>query len=65
MDIIKVQKKALCECEIKLKIDAIEGIINDKNILLNDFKGKNKTLNINAINCINTLFSKSGLLKNI
>ena len=58
-------KKALCECETKLKINAIEDIINDDNILLNDFKGKNNTLNINTIKCINTLFSKNGLLKNI
>ena len=63
----KGTKKALCECETKLKIDAIEDIINDENILLNDFKGKNNTLNINinTIKCINTLFSKNGLLKNI
>ena len=58
-------KKALCECETKLKINAIEDIINDENILLNDFKGENNTLIINIINCINTLFSKNGLLKNI
>ena len=61
----KGTKKALCECETKLKIDSIEDIINDDNILLNDFKGKNNTLNINTIKCINTLFSKNGLLKNI
>jgi hypothetical protein len=61
----KGTKKALCECETKLKINAIEDIINDENILLSDFKGNNNTLNINTLKCINTLFSKSGLLKNI
>ena len=61
----KDTKKALCECETKLKINTIEDIIIDENILLNDFQAKNNTLNLNTIKCINTLFSKNGLLKNI
>ena len=61
----KDTKKAFCECETKLKINTIEDIITDENILLNNFQTKNNTLNINTIKCINTLFSKNGLLKNI
>lgn len=48
----KGTKIALCDCEAKLKIDAIEVIFNVENILLNDFKGKNNTLNINTIKCM-------------
>ena len=57
-------KKALCECEIKINI--ISDILNDKNILSNDFNStENSNLNIGTLKCVSLLFSKIGLLNNI
>ena len=62
----KNTKKALCECETKLEIGLISEIIENGNILSNYFNvTDNSTLNIVAMECVNTLFSKNGLLKNI
>ena len=62
----KDSKKALCECETKPKIGLISEIIQDKNILSNNFNNtNNSTSNIVTMKCIDTLFSKEGLLTNI
>ena len=58
-------KKALCECETKLKIDSISEIIQNLNVLSNNFSEINSKSNINTIKCVYTLFSKDGLLTNI
>ena len=62
----KDTKKALCECQTKQKIESISDIIQDKNILSNKFNNtNNSTSNIVTMKCIDTLFSKEGLLTNI
>ena len=59
-------KKAICECETKPKIGLISDIIKDENILANDFNyTDDSTSNIATMKCIDTLFSKEGLLTNI
>ena len=59
-------KKALCECEIKININLISDIIEDENILSNNFNSTSDTsTNIGTIKCISLLFSKDGLLTNI
>ena len=59
-------KKALCECQTKLKINSISEIITDMNILSNNFNNKESTnLNLATMKCINQIFSKDGLLTNI
>ena len=62
----KDTKKALCECETKPKIGLISEIILDENILSNNFNNTNNiTSNIVTMKCVDTLFSKDGLLTNI
>ena len=59
-------KKALCECEIKIDINTIQDILNEENILSNNFKSnQNNELDIGTLKCISLLFSKKGLLNNI
>jgi len=58
-------KKALCECETKPKITNISDIVNDGNILLVDFNTESTNSNLGAMKCVDTLFSKEGLLTNI
>ena len=59
-------KKALCECEIKIDINTIQDILNEENILSNNFKSnQNNELDIGTLKCISFLFSKKGLLNNI
>ena len=59
-------KKALCECETKIKINLISEIIKEENILSNNFnKTENGNSNIETLKCISLLFSKNGLLTNI
>ena len=62
----KDTKKALCECETKPKIGLISEIILDENILSNNFNTTdNTTSNIVIMKCVDTLFSKDGLITNI
>ena len=61
----KNTKKAVCECETKPKIMYISEIIREENILSNNFNTSNSTSNIASMKCVDTLFSKDGLLKNI
>ena len=59
-------KKALCECQTKLKIDSISEIIENMNILSKNFNTTESTnLNLATMKCIDQLFSKDGLLTNI
>ena len=59
-------KKALCECETKIKINLICEIIKEENILSNEFNSTdNSNSNIDTLKCISLLFSKNGLLTNI
>ena len=58
-------KKALCECESKNKIGLISDIINNENILSNDFIIDNSSSSVITMKCTHTLFSKEGLITNI
>ena len=60
-------KKALCNCEIKTKINLISEIIEDKNKLssYNFSSTDDSSSNIVTMKCIYTLFTKDGLKSNI
>ena len=59
-------KKALCECETKIKINLISEIATEENILSNEFNtSNNSSINVETMKCISLLFSKDGLLTNI
>ena len=58
-------KKAICECNTKTKIDSISDIINNDNIISSNFNKDNSTTNFGTMKCLNTLFSKEGLLSNL
>ena len=59
-------KKALCDCEVKTKINYISEIIDDKNILSNNFTSSDSgSSNIITMKCVYTLFTKEGLKSNI
>ena len=60
-------KKAICDCEIKTKINLISEIIDDKNILsANNFTSNDdSSSNVITMKCIYTLFTKKGLKNNI
>ena len=58
-------KKAICECHTKTKIESISDIIKNDNIISSNFNKENSTTNFAAMKCMNTLFSKEGLLENI
>ena len=58
-------KKSLCECEVKSEQSLINEIINNDNILSNNFTFDNSTSNMKTMKCTSTLFSKDGLLNNI
>ena len=53
-----------CKCKIQNSSIIIEKI-NNKKILLNNFRNIKSTLNTNIIKCYNKLFSKEGLKNNI
>ena len=59
-------KKVSCECEVKSKISLISEIIDNDEILSNNFtNGDKSTSNIVTMKCVYTLFSKDGLLTNL
>ena len=59
-------KKAICECETKVKIDMISDILLDENILSTKINNtENSATNIGTMKCVSLLFSKNGLLTNI
>ena len=58
-------KKALCECNIRYKEFLLSEINNQKDILSNNLTLDNTTSNLGTLKCVETLFSKKGLLTNI
>ena len=63
-------KKALCDCEVKTKINLISEIIDDNNKLSNSFNSTDSsdtsgTSNVVTMKCVYTLFTKEGLKSNI
>ena len=59
-------KKVSCDCETKSKLCLISDVINDDIILSGNFNNTDgSTSNIVTMKCIDTLFSKYGLLTNI
>ena len=59
-------KKALCDCEVKTKINLISEIIEDKNILSSNFTSNDgSSSNVVTMKCVYTLFTKDGLKTNI
>ena len=54
-------KKSVCSCDIKSQI-IFPSMLNKNDLFLNDFSN---TPNINVIKCVSTLFSKTGIKKNI
>ena len=59
-------KKVSCDCETKSKICLISDIIDDDTILSSNFSNADSSSSsITTMKCIDTLFSKEGLLTNI
>jgi hypothetical protein len=60
-------KKALCDCEVKTKINLISEIIDDKNKLASNFTNTDNsgTSNVVTMKCVYTVFTKEGLQSNI
>ena len=58
-------KKALCECQVKTKMNFFSNINIDKNKLLNKIIDFNKNTNIYTMKCYKLVFSKKGLKNNI
>ena len=61
----KETKKALCECGIKTKQIVVSELINKTDLLSYNFTNVDQSSNMFAMKCYYTLFSKTGLLKNI
>ena len=57
--------KAKCSCKVKKSSSSFADIQIDTNKLLDNFKNIKNYLNINLLVCTKTLFSKSGISKNI
>ena len=57
-------KRALCNCNIKIKLPLISEIVLNKNELLNKLDIK-KSTNIKVMKCYNVFLSKDGIIKNI
>ena len=60
-------KKSVCNCEVKSKIYSISEIINNKEEISQSFNistSSNSGSNLSLMKCVDTLFSKYGLLKN-
>ena len=58
-------KKALCSCEVKIKLPLISEISFDKNKLYNNFANITNIANMKVMKCYNVLFTKKGVLNNI
>ena len=61
----KENKKALCECGIRYKDFLISDINNQNDLLANNLTIDNTKSNIGALKCVETLFTKEGLITNI
>ena len=62
---IPEEKKAKCECQVKIRIPLLSEIVFNKDILLNNFVDINNATNFKVIKCPNILFTKEGLKNNI
>ena len=60
-----ITKKSKCECGIKSKQLFISELINKTDILYYNFDNKKESSNMVTMKCYYTLFTKSGLIKNI
>ena len=58
-------KKAICKCDIRYKDLLISEVNNQTDLLANNLTIDNTTSNIGTLKCVDTLFSKEGLLTNI
>ena len=58
-------KKANCECGVKSKQLVISELINQTDLLSYNFTTKSQSSNMITMKCYYTLFTKSGLIKNI
>ena len=60
-----IAKKALCECEIKIKIPLFSDIVINKDKLYKKFYDVKSYINLNVMKCSKVLFTKEGLIRNI
>ena len=58
-------KKALCSCQIKVKLPLISEISIDKEQLYKNFMNIKNILNFNIMKCYKVLFTKNGIKNNI
>ena len=58
-------KKALCSCQIKIKLPLITEISIDKNKLYDSFSNIKTLANLKLMKCYKVLFTKKGILYNI
>ena len=58
-------KKALCLCQIKIKLPLISEISIDKSRLYQSFSNFKNIANMNILKCYRVLFTKDGIIKNI
>ena len=58
-------KKAICSCQIKIKLPLISDISFDKEQLYKNFMNINNVLNLNIMKCYKVLLNKKGFSKNI
>ena len=57
-------KKAICKCDIKTKEFIISEIIDDNNILANEFSNQSSSSKMDSMKCYKTLFTKDGIKTN-
>ena len=58
-------KRALCECFIKIKFPLISDVLINKDKFLNNFIDLKKNINLDVMKCYKTLFSTKGIKTNI
>ena len=58
-------KKAICSCEVKIKLPLLSEITFDKNKLYQSFSNLNNIANMKVMKCYSLLFSKEGIFNNI
>ena len=57
-------KKSICQCGVKSKQLTISEIVNQTNLLWNNFTKKSQSTNMVSMKCYYTLFTKDGIIKN-
>jgi hypothetical protein len=57
--------KAICECNVKIKIPLMYEIVLNKDLLKSKFVDIKNNINLKIMNCYNILFTSEGLLYNI